>query len=235
MGRIFEKRKHKMFARYDRMAKAFTRIGKEIAIAVKLGGPNPEGNPRLRAAIQNARTQNMPKDRVENAIKRATSKDAANLEEIVYEGYGPYGVAIVVETATDNSTRTVSNVRSYFNKAGGSLATTGALEFMFQRRGVFTFSLDGRSADDLEMELIDAGAEDIEVEDGIMTAYSSFEGFVHMQRALEEKNIEITSSELQRIANTTVELTDEQMDEVGKLIEKIEEDDDVQFVFHNIA
>lgn len=237
MGRIFEKRKHKMFARFDRMAKAFTRIGKEIAIAVKLGGSDPNGNPRLRAAIQNAKAANMPKDRVEGAIKRAMGKDAADLSEIVYEGYGPHGVAIVVETATDNPTRTVANVRSYFNKLNGSLATAGALEFVFQRRGVFKISLEGKSADDLELELIDAGAEDIEIDadDNIMIAYTDFNNFVHLQRALEQKNIETISAEMQRIPTNTVTLTEEQMDEVGKLIDRIEEDEDVQNVFHNIA
>jgi YebC/PmpR family DNA-binding regulatory protein len=237
MGRIFEKRKHKMFARFDRMAKAFTRIGKEIAIAVKLGGADPNGNPRLRAAIQNAKAANMPKDRVDGAIKRAMGKDSADLSEIVYEGYGPHGVAIVVETATDNPTRTVANVRSYFNKLNGSLATAGALEFVFQRRGVFKISLEGKSADDLELELIDAGAEDIEIDtdENIMIAYTDFNNFVHLQRALEQKNIETISAEMQRIPTNTVTLTEEQMDEVGKLIDRIEEDDDVQNVFHNIA
>lgn len=237
MGRIFEKRKHKMFARYDRMAKAFTRIGKEIAIAVKLGGSDPDGNPRLRAAIQNAKAANMPKDRVENAIKRAAGKDAVDLQEIVYEGYGQHGVAIVIETATDNPTRTVANVRSYFNKYGGSLATSGSLEFMFQRRGVFKMPTAGKSIDDLEMEMIDAGAEDVEVdtEDGVMIAYTDFNNFVHFQRALEERNVEVASAEMQRIPLNTVSLTDEQMEELSKLIDKIEEDDDVQNVFHNIA
>ncbi|MFN8366216.1 MAG: YebC/PmpR family DNA-binding transcriptional regulator [Candidatus Kapaibacterium sp.] len=237
MGRIFEKRKHKMFARYDRMAKAFTRIGKEIAIAVKLGGSDPDGNPRLRAAIQNAKAANMPKDRVENAIKRAAGKDAVDLQEIVYEGYGQHGVAIVIETATDNPTRTVANVRSYFNKYGGSLATSGSLEFMFQRRGVFKMPTTGKSIDDLEMEMIDAGAEDVEVdtEDGVMIAYTDFNNFVHFQRALEERNVEVASAEMQRIPLNTVSLTDEQMEELSKLIDKIEEDDDVQNVFHNIA
>ena len=162
MGRIFEKRKHKMFKRFDKMSKAFTRIGKEIAIAVKLGGADPDNNPRLRAAIQNSKAANMPKDRVEAAIKRASSKDEANLEEIVYEGYGPFGVAIVIETATDNPTRTVANIRSYFNKHDGTLATAGSLEFLFNRRGVFKVPVGTHSIDDLEMELIDAGADDVE-------------------------------------------------------------------------
>ena len=165
MGRIFEKRKHKMFARFDKMAKAFTRLGKEIAIAAKVGGPDPDGNPRLRAAMQSAKAHNMPKDRVEAAVKRAAGKDALDLQEIVYEAYGPYGVAIVLEAATDNPTRTVANIRSYLNKSNGSLATAGSLEFLFQRRGVFCISLEGKSIDDMEMDLIDAGAEDIEIEE----------------------------------------------------------------------
>jgi YebC/PmpR family DNA-binding regulatory protein len=237
MGRIFEKRKHKMFARYDKMAKAFTRIGKEIAIAVKAGGIDPNNNPRLRAAMQNAKANNMPKDRVEAAIKRASGKDALDLTEAVYEGYGPHGVAIVVETATDNPTRTVANVRSYFNKYNGSLATAGALEFMFQRRGVFTIGIAGKAMDELEMDLIDAGAEDIDVdeEEQTATAYTEFEGFAKMQKVLEEKGLDVRSAEIQRIPSNTVSLSDEQMDEVAKLIDRIEEDDDVQNVFHNIA
>ncbi len=237
MGRIFEKRKYKMFARYDKMAKAFTRIGKEIALAAKSGGADPGTNPRLRAAIQNAKASNMPKDRVDAAIKRASGKEALDLQEVVYEGYGPHAVAIVVETATDNPTRTVANVRAAFSKLGGSLSTAGALEFMFQRRGVFKIPLAGKNMDDLELELIDAGADDVEVdeEDGIVTAFTDFENFAKMQHTLENNHIEVISAEMQRIPNTTVELTEEQMDEVGKLIDRLEEDEDVQNVFHNIA
>jgi YebC/PmpR family DNA-binding regulatory protein len=235
MGRIFEKRKHKMFARFDKMSKAFTRIGKDIAIAVKLAGPDPAGNPRLRMALQNARGANMPKDRVEAAIKRAVSKDAENLAEVVYEGYGPHGVAIVVETATDNTTRTVANVRSYFTRAGGSLATSGALDFLFQRRGVFKLSAENVNLEELELQLIECGAEDIEIEEDIMTAYTEYSEFVHMQRALEEKNIHVISAEVQRIPTTMVTLNDEQIEELEKLIDKIEDDDDVQAVYHNIA
>lgn len=235
MGRIFEKRKHKMFARFDKMSKAFTRIGKDIAIAVKLAGPDPASNPRLRMALQNARGANMPKDRVEAAIKRAVSKDAENLAEVVYEGYGPHGVAIVVETATDNPTRTVANVRSYFTRAGGSLATSGALDFLFQRRGVFKISADNVNLEELELELIECGAEDIEIEDDTVTAYTEYSEFVHMQRALEEKNIAVISAEVQRIPTTMVTLNDEQSEELEKLIDKIEDDDDVQAVYHNIA
>jgi YebC/PmpR family DNA-binding regulatory protein len=237
MGRIFEKRKHKMFARFDKMAKAFTRVGKEIAIAVKSGGPDPSNNARLRVALQNGKAHNMPKDRLDAAIKRALGKDALDLHEIVYEGYGPHGVAIVVETATDNPTRTVANVRSYFNKFNGSMATAGALEFMFQRKGVFTIGIAGKAMDELELELIDAGADDIDVdeEEQIVRAYTEFENFLKMQKILEEKGLDMRSAEVQRIPNTSVSLTDEQMDDVAKLIDRMEEDDDVQSVFHNIA
>lgn len=225
-----------MFARFDKMSKAFTKIGKEIAIAVKIGGGDPNNNPRLRAVLQKSKALNMPKDRVDGAIKRALSKDADNLAEVVYEGYGSYAVAIVIEAATDNPTRTVANIRSYFNKYGGSLATSGALEFMFQRRGVFTIPLGSVAMDELEMTLIDCGADDIEVDDEqTTTAYTSFENFAHMQKKLEEAKIVFTNAELQRIPLNTVSLTDEQMDEVATLIDRIEEDDDVQAVFHNIA
>jgi YebC/PmpR family DNA-binding regulatory protein len=237
MGRIFEKRKHKMFARFDKMAKAFTRVGKEIAIAVKSGGADPSNNARLRVALQNGKAHNMPKDRLDAAIKRALGKDALDLHEIVYEGYGPHGVAIVVETATDNPTRTVANVRSYFNKYNGSMSTAGALEFMFQRKGVFKIGIAGKAMDELEMALIDAGADDIEVdeEENVVIAYTEFESFLKMQKALEEKALDVRSAEVQRIPNNSVSLTDEQMDDVAKLIDRMEEDEDVQNVFHNIA
>lgn len=237
MGRIFEKRKHKMFARYDKMSKAFTRIGKEIAIAVKIGGTDPNGNPRLRAAISNAKANNMPKDRVEAAIKRSAGKDALELQEVVYEGYAPHAVALVIETATDNPTRTVANIRSYFNKLGGTLATSGAVDYLFARRGVFKLSLTGKDKDEMELLLIDGGAEDLEFdeEEGVITVLTDFEQFTKMQRFLEEQHLEFLSAEIQRIPSTYVQLSDEQMDEVAKLIERIEEDDDVQHVFHNIA
>jgi YebC/PmpR family DNA-binding regulatory protein len=187
--------------------------------------------------MQNAKANAMPKDRVEAAIKRASGKDAEDLQEAVYEGYAPHGVALVIETATDNPTRTVANIRSYFNKLGGSLATAGSLEFMFQRKGVFKIAPGSTPLDELELDLIDAGAEDVEVdeEEGIIIAYTEFENFTKMQRTLEDKNLDVKNAELQRIPSTTVSLTDEQMDEVGKLIDRIEEDDDVQHVFHNIA
>lgn len=216
------------------MSKTFTRLGKEIAISVKLGGPDPDTNPRLRTAIQMAKVANMPKDNVENAIKRASSKDAQDLAESNYEGYAPHGVAVWIETATDNPTRTVANIRSYFNKMGGSLGTSGSLEFIFDRKGVFVIPTNGVDADSLEMTLIENGAEDIQSTDGEMTVYTSFHDFVTMQKALEEAGIAVESAELRRIPNTTVTLTDEQAEDVIKLIERIEEDDDVQNVFHNM-
>jgi YebC/PmpR family DNA-binding regulatory protein len=234
MGRAFEKRKHKMFARFAKMAKVFTRLGKEIAIAVKSGGPDPDGNPRLRMAMQNAKAVNMPKDRVEAAIARAAHTDTKQLEEVVYEGYGPYGVAIVVETATDNPTRTVANVRMYFNRGEGTMGKTGSLDFMFERKGEFKLAKGNQNVDDLELELIDYGAEELqEAEDGIYL-YTAFTDFGKMQKALEEKGIQILSAELTRIPTTYTELTPDQQEEVHKLIEKFEEDDDVQNVYHNM-
>lgn len=223
-----------MFARYDRMAKAFTRIGKEIAIAVKQGGPNPDNNPRLRAAIQNAKGVNMPKDRVENAIKKASSKDASTFEEVVYEGYGPYGVAIVVETATDNPTRTVANIRMHFNRGGGTLGKTGSLDFIFDRKGVFKINTGNLNTEELELELIDFGLEDLAVDGQEAYIYTSFNDFGNMAKALEEKKIDVISAEKQRIPNTWVELNESQQEEVIKLVEAIEQDDDVQQVFHNL-
>jgi YebC/PmpR family DNA-binding regulatory protein len=234
MGRIFEKRKHKMFARYDRMAKAFTRIGKEIAIAVKQGGPNPDNNPRLRLAIQNAKGANMPKDRVESAIKRASSKDEKDYQEITYEGYGPHGVAIVIEAATDNPTRTVANVRMYFSKVDGSLGKTGSLDFIFERKGVFKIAKDNINTDDLELELIDHGLEDLAVDENEIYIYTAFNGFGAMAKALEEKGINVLSAELQRIPNNYVELNEAQQENIIKLVESLEQDDDVQQVYHNM-
>lgn len=223
-----------MFARYDRMAKAFTRIGKEIAIAVKQGGPNPDNNPRLRAAVQNAKGVNMPKDRVENAIKKASSKDASSFEEVVYEGYGPHGVAIVVETATDNPTRTVANIRMHFNRGGGALGKTGSLDFIFDRKGVFKINTGNLNTEELELELIDFGLEDLAIDGQETYIYTSFNDFGNMAKALEEKKIDVISAEKQRIPNTWVELNEAQQEEVIKLVEAIEQDDDVQQVFHNL-
>jgi YebC/PmpR family DNA-binding regulatory protein len=235
MGRIFETRKHKMFARYDKMAKAFTRIGKDIVMAVKAGGPDPANNPRLRQVMANARGVNMPKDRVESAIKRASDKDNSTYEEMVYEGYGPYGVPILVEAATDNPTRTVANIRLYFNRAGGALGTSGSLSFVFDRKGVFRIANEHVSnPEELELELIDAGLESMERDENETVLYTAFTDFGNMQKALEERNITVKKAGLERIPNSFAELTEEQTDEILELIEKIEEDDDVQAVYHNL-
>lgn len=224
-----------MFARYDKMAKAFTRVGKEIAIAVKEGGVNPEYNAKLRAAIQNARGVNMPKDRIEAAIKRASSKDTKDFEEITYEGYAPHGIALIIETATDNPTRTVANIRMYFNKKNGSLATSGSVTFMFERKAVFKLHQDKVNLEDIELDLIDAGAEDIEIEDQIITIYTDFNNFGTMQKFLEDRGLETISNELSYLPLNTKELEENQTDEVLDLIEMIEADDDVLRVFHNLA
>ncbi len=224
-----------MFARYSKMAKQFTRIGKEIAIAVKLGGPEPAHNPRLRAAIQNSKSVNMPKDRVDAAIKRAVSKDTDNYEEMVYEGYAPHGVALVIETATDNPTRTVANVRMYLTRAGGNLGTKGSLDFLFDRKGIFKLAKNDLDMEELELELIDFGAEEVFEDEGEIFVYTSFANFGPMQKALEEKGFEVVSTELQRIPTTSVQLNGDQEKEVADLIEKIEDDDDVQAVFHNMG
>lgn len=234
MGRAFEFRRARKEKRWDKMAKAFTRIGKEIAIAVKQGGPEPSTNPRLRVAIQNAKGFNMPKDKVEGAIKRASSKDAEDLQEIAYEGYGPHGIAIVAECATDNPTRTVANVRSYFSKLGGALGTSGSLDFMFERKGVFKIAADNVNMEELELDLIDFGAEDMSMEDGEIYVYTQFGDFGAMQKALEEKGLSVISAEVQRIPTSTTELTEEQEEAVMNLVDRLEEDDDVQAVYHNI-
>lgn len=235
MGRIFEKRKHKMFARFDRMAKAFTRIGKDISIAVRQGGPHPEHNPKLRMAIQNAKGVNMPKDRVEAAIKRASSKEEKDYQEVVYEGYAPHGVPILVECATDNPTRTVANIRLHFSKNGGSMGNSGSVAFLFERRGVFKFDPEKLNLDELELDLIDAGAEDIDRQQDEIIVYTKFTEFGHMQKFLESRNLEAKSSELQYVPTTTKELPEDQQDEVLKLVEVLESDDDVQAVYHNLA
>ncbi len=224
-----------MFARYDKMAKAFTRIGKEIAMAVKSGGPDPDYNPRLRQTINNAKGVNMPKDRVDAAIKRAVSKDTANYEEVVYEGYGPYGVPILVETATDNPTRTVANIRLYFNRGGGQMGNSGSLSFIFDRKGVFRIEIANLpNYEEMELELIDSGLESMELEENEVIIYTAFGDFGKLQKALEEKNIIVTKASLERIPNSFAEISEEQMDEVLELVEKIEEDDDVQAVYHNL-
>ena len=223
-----------MFARYDRMAKQFTRYGKEIVIAVKQSGPDPEANPRLRTAIQNAKAINMPKDRIDSAIRRASNKDEKDMEEVVYEGYAPHGVAILCECATDNPTRTVANIRSYFNRGGGALGKTGSLDFIFERKGVFTISTQGLDIEELELDLIDNGLQELEIEEGEAVIITSFEDFVGMQKFLEQRKITVTNGELQRIANTSVALSGEAAEEVLKLVEKMEEDDDIQAVYHNM-
>jgi YebC/PmpR family DNA-binding regulatory protein len=232
---MFEKRKHKMFARYDKMAKAFTRIGRDIAMAVKAGGPDPDHNPRLRQAMSNAKGANMPKDRVEAAIKRASSKDAGDFEEVVYEGKGPFGVAIVVETATDNPTRTVANVRMHFNKCDGQLGTSGSLNFLFDRKGVFRLAPDAiQDFDEMELELIDHGLDSMEHDEDEIIIYTAYADFGKMQKVLEEKGIETTKAGLERLPTTFSEINEEQMDKVLDLIDRLEGDDDVQAVYSNL-
>lgn len=236
MGRIFEVRKSTMFARYDRMAKQFSRAGKEIAIAVKKGGPDPNTNPMLRRVIQNAKGFNMPKDRIEAAIKNALGKDTSNYDEVIYEGYAPHGIAMLVVTATDNTTRTVANVRSYFNKGGGTLGNSGSVVFLFKQLGVFKLKPEGLNMDDMELELIDFGLEEVgEDSEGNIIVRCGFTDFGNMQKALEEKGITPISSEVEWLPSTTVSITEEQAEDVFKLIERLEQDDDVQHVFHNMA
>lgn len=236
MGRIFEVRKSTMFARYDRMAKQFSRIGKEIAIAVKKGGPDPDNNPMLRRIMQNAKGVNMPKDRVEAAIKNALGKDTSNYDEVLYEGYAPHGIALMVVTATDNTTRTVANVRSHFNKGGGSLGNSGSVGFLFRHLGVFKLKPEGINLEDLELELIDFGLEELgEDADGNVIVRCGFNDFGNMQKALEERGFEVISSEIEWIAENPVEVSEAQSEDVFKLIARLEEDDDVQRVFHSMA
>ena len=235
MGRIFEVRKSSMFARWDKMAKNFTRIGKEIVIAVKAGGPDPNGNAALRRCYQNARSVGMPKDRVEAAIKRALGKEMVHYDEILYEGYAPHGAAILVENATDNPTRTVANVRMHFTKGGGSLGTSGSVAFTFNRMGEFKIKNSGLNIEDLELELIDYGLEEIgEDSDGNIVIRTAYNEFGHMSKALEEKKIEVVTAELTRIPTNTVELSEEDAQDVLKLVDKLEQDEDVQKVYHNL-
>jgi YebC/PmpR family DNA-binding regulatory protein len=225
MGRIFEVRKATMFARWDRMAKQFTRIGREIAIAVKAAGPDPATNPALRRCVQNAKSVNMPKDRVEAAIKRAMGKEMENYEEILYEGYAPHGVALLVETATDNHVRTVANVKSYFNKGGGALGNSGSVSFQFKKMGVFKLKPEGLNIDDLELELIDFGLEEMgessdENGNDIVVLRCAFTDFGRLQKALEDKGITPLSAELEWIPQSTVPVTETQAEDVSKLIER---------------
>ncbi len=221
--------------RWGNMAKVFTKLGKEITIAAKDGGPDPDSNPRLRVLIQQSKKENMPKENVERAIKKATDKSSADYKEMVYEGYGPYGIAIVVETATDNPTRTVANVRSYFNKYGGSLGTSGSLEFLFDHKCVFKISAkEGVSLEDLELELIDYGVDELEAEEDDILIYGDFKSYSEIQSYLEENGFDIHSAEFERIPNDTKPLTEEQRAQIDKLLEKFDDDDDVQNVFHNM-
>jgi YebC/PmpR family DNA-binding regulatory protein len=234
MGRAFEFRKARKMKRWAAMSKAFTRIGKDIVMAVKEGGPDPDSNSRLRAVIQNAKSVNMPKDNIERAIKRASDKSQGDFKEVLFEGYAPHGIAILVETATDNNTRTVAIVRSYFNKCNGSLGTQGSVSFMFDHTCNFRINQEGQDPEELELEMIDYGVEEVFAdEDGIML-YAPFEKFGAIQAALEERNLEILSSGFERIPQVTKPLNEEQVADVEKLLEKIEEDDDVQNVYHTM-
>jgi YebC/PmpR family DNA-binding regulatory protein len=235
MGRAFEYRKARKFARWNAMSKTFTKIGKESAMAVKAGGTDPNTNSRLRAAMNNARSANMPKANVESAIKKASDKDSGTYDEVVYEGYGPYGVAILIETATDNTTRTVANMRTIFNKGGGTIGNSGSLDFVFERKANFTIKNNGENLEDLELDLIDAGLEEIEGDAEEIFIVTKFTDFGAMQKALEAKGYEILSAEKVRTPLSTVEVTDEQREQIEKMVEKFEDDDDVQQVFTNMA
>lgn len=236
MGRAFEYRKATKLKRWGNMARVFTKLGKQITICVREGGPEPDTNPRLRVLMQQAKKENMPKENVERAIKKATDKDVSDYKEMVYEGYGPFGIAIVVETATDNPTRTVANVRSYFNKHGGSLGTSGSLEFLFDHKCVFRIAeKEGVSIEELELELIDYGVDELEVDEGEILLYGEFKSYSDIQSYLEENGFEIHSAEFERIPHDTKELDEEQRAQIEKLLDKFEEDEDVQNVFHNMA
>ena len=234
MGRAFEFRKERKMKRWGNMARVFTRLGKEITIAAKAGGTDPDTNPKLRSLIQTAKSENMPKDNIDRAIKRAVEKDHADYKEVVYEGYGPHGIAFLIETATDNTTRTVANVRSYFNKFGGSLGTSGSVDFMFERKCVFQVKSEKEvDLEELELEMIDFGADEIFQEEEAIVIYGAFEAFGAIQKYLEENGFELISGQFERIPTTELKkLTAEQRADVEKLLEKIENDDDVQNVFH---
>lgn len=234
MGRAFEFRKARKMKRWSAMAKAFTRIGKDIVMAVKEGGPDPDANSKLRAVIQNAKSVNMPKENIERAIKRASDKSQGDYKTVLFEGYAPHGIAVLIETATDNNNRTVANIRSYFNKCGGNLGTSGSVEFMFDHTCNFRIPAEGVNAEELELEFIDFGAEEVfEDEDGILI-YAPFESFGAIQKELEDRNIKILSSGFERIPQTIKSLSKEEEADVEKLLEKIEEDDDVQNVYHTM-
>lgn len=236
MGRAFEYRRAAKEKRWDKMSKLFPKLAKAITIAAKEGGQDPDMNATLRTAIQNAKAQNMPKDNIERAIKRADAKDFENYVELIYEGKGPHGVLVFVECATDNTTRTVANVKSYFNKAGGQVVPNGSFEFMFDRKAVFEITEYGDlDLDELELELIDAGLQEIEKEEDRIVLYADYTSFGNLQEALERKNIEVEKSSLKRIATSPVDFTEEQLEDIEKMLDKIEDDDDIQQVFTNIA
>lgn len=234
MGRAFEFRKARKMKRWSKMAKTFTKIGKEISMAVKEGGPDPAGNSRLRTVIQNAKAANMPKDNVERAIKKASGKDQKDFKELVYEGYAQHGIAVIIETATDNSQRTVADVRSYFNKTDGSLGTSGSVEFLFERKCHFKINKNEHDPEVLELELIDFGAEDVFEEDDSIMIYADFPNFGNIQKYFEDHEIEIVESGFERIPLNTKELNEEQQADVVKLLDKLEENDDVQNVYHTM-
>jgi YebC/PmpR family DNA-binding regulatory protein len=234
MGRAFEFRKARKMKRWSAMAKTFTRIGKDIVMAVKEGGPDPDNNSRLRAVIQNAKAANMPKENVERAIKKASDKDSGDFKEVLFEGYAPHGIAVLVETATDNNNRTVANIRSYFNKANGNLGTAGSVEFMFDHSCNFRIDATDLDLEEIELEFIDFGVEEVFLDDDGMLLYAPFESFGEVQKELEKRNFEILSSGFERIPQTTKALTKDAQEEVLQLIEKIEEDDDVQNVYHTL-
>ena len=240
MGRIFETRKHTMFARWDRMAKQFTRIGKDIVIAVKAGGSDPNSNSQLRRVIQNARAVNMPKDKIESAIKRAAGKDAAAYDEIIYEGYAPHGIAVLVEAATDNPTRTVANIRTHFSKGGGNMGASGSVGFLFKRMGTFRLDPSGIVQDELELDLIDHGLEEMGESSGEkgepqLLLRCAFADFGKLQKALEDRGLKPISAESEYVPTTPIELSEDRASEVAKLVDMLEQDDDVQKVFHNLA
>ncbi|MFI3248845.1 MAG: YebC/PmpR family DNA-binding transcriptional regulator [Rikenellaceae bacterium] len=236
MGRAFEYRKAKKLKRWGNMARVFTKIGKEIEIAVKAGGPDPASNTRLRVLIQNSKAENMPKENVERAIKRAISKDTADYKEVVYEGYGPHGIAVLVETATDNTNRTVANVRMHFNKCGGNMGTSGSVAFMFEHKCTFVFTVPASvDAEELELEMIDLGVDEFEAEDGKIHVSAAYESFGAIQKWIDENSYEIVSGESVRIPTDTKELSAEQREEMEKLIERLEEDEDVNNVYTTMA
>jgi YebC/PmpR family DNA-binding regulatory protein len=236
MGRAFEYRKAAKMKRWGNMSRVFPKLARAIEVAAKAGVPDPEMNSALRTAILNAKAENMPKTNIDAAIKRASGKDSANFSEVNFEGKGPHGVLIFVETATDNNTRTVANVKMYFNKNGGSMAPTGSLEFFFDRKAIFEFNkTEDMSIEELELELIDAGLEDIEEEDGVVLVTADYKDFGTLNKAFEDMGIELTKAKLERISNNPQEFTEEQQEEMGKLLERLEDDDDVQAVYTNIA